>query len=226
MMVSLGAIDKMGHMWGPEDNVTGPLADRTGRSRTASSPPNADEQVGRIVDALKRRGLLDDTLIVITAELAAQTGRHFHGRFDLDSCNAGVPGRNSQRHPLGLQLVLRDRTPTSVYLDPSPAVAQLRDRLGPATWAFSYQDGHVAAWLTDNSLGTRSRRRRTPSSTSPNVIASYHLNAAQNDYTLFGGELHQGPHGAALVPGDMVASWWTQWRQPTARTWSASSKRT
>ena len=31
MLVSLGAIDKMGHMWGPEDNVTGAARLRTSR---------------------------------------------------------------------------------------------------------------------------------------------------------------------------------------------------
>ena len=34
MMVSLGGIDKMGHMWGPEDDVTGPA-----RIRSSRSPP-------------------------------------------------------------------------------------------------------------------------------------------------------------------------------------------
>ena len=40
---------------------------------------NADAQVGQIVDALREKGLLDETLIVITADHAAQTGNPFLG---------------------------------------------------------------------------------------------------------------------------------------------------
>ena len=82
MMVSLGAIDKMGHMWGPEDKETGP----PGSDQKFPHPPfaakNADEQVGRMVDALDDQGLLDETLIVVTADHAAMTGRPFYGRLD------------------------------------------------------------------------------------------------------------------------------------------------
>jgi hypothetical protein len=40
---------------------------------------NADAQVGKVVDALDAKGILDDTLIVITADHAAQTGNPFFG---------------------------------------------------------------------------------------------------------------------------------------------------
>ena len=47
------------------------------------------------------------------------------------------------------------RDADEIYLDPSPAIAQLRDALTPAggttNLRFSYQDGHVAAWLNDSS---------------------------------------------------------------------------
>ena len=82
MLVSLGAIDKMGHMWGPEDNVTGPPGSDEQLSHLPFAAKNADAQVGRIVGALRAEGLLDETLIVITADHAAQTGRPFLGRLD------------------------------------------------------------------------------------------------------------------------------------------------
>ena len=47
MMVSLGAIDKMGHMWGPEDNVTGPRGSDRQVSHLPFAAKNADEQVGQ-----------------------------------------------------------------------------------------------------------------------------------------------------------------------------------
>ena len=54
MLVSLGAIDKMGHMWGPEDDVTGPPGSDQQISHLPFAAKNADAQVGRIVDALKK----------------------------------------------------------------------------------------------------------------------------------------------------------------------------
>ena len=56
MMVSLGGIDKMGHMWGPEDR--GEKGAEPGSVEEMRHMPfvakNADKQVGRIVDALER----------------------------------------------------------------------------------------------------------------------------------------------------------------------------
>src|SRR3954452_1603356 len=81
MMVSLGGIDKLGHMWGPED--PGEAGAAPGSIEEMRHLPfvakNADAQVGKIVDALKTKGLLDKTLIVITADHAAQTGNPFFG---------------------------------------------------------------------------------------------------------------------------------------------------
>ena len=68
----------------------------------------ADQQVGKIVDALRTSGVLDETLIVITADHAAQTGNRFLGELDGFAsatgprCDPTIDG-----HPVGLQLVLR-----------------------------------------------------------------------------------------------------------------------
>jgi hypothetical protein len=64
MLVSLGGIDKLGHMWGPEDMETGPPGSDQEMRHLPFVAKNADVQVGRIVDALQARGLLDETLIV------------------------------------------------------------------------------------------------------------------------------------------------------------------
>ena len=108
MMVSLGAIDKMGHMWGPEDR--GEKGAEPGSVEEMRHMPfvakNADEQVGQIVDALRTKGQLDETLIVITADHAAQTGNPFFGVLapgvTNPRCTPAV-----DRHPVRLQLVLR-----------------------------------------------------------------------------------------------------------------------
>ena len=47
MMVSLGAIDKMGHMWRPEDKVTGPPGSDQELSHLPFAAKNADPRVGR-----------------------------------------------------------------------------------------------------------------------------------------------------------------------------------
>jgi hypothetical protein len=91
-----------------------------------------------------------------------------------------------------------------VYLDPSPAVAQLRDALA-GNLEFSYQDSHVGAWLKDNSLAKK-REAAAAVLDMPGVIASYHTNAAQEDYRLFGTNRTRGAerswfvrHGEELV---------------------------
>src|SRR4029078_2991014 len=64
MMVSLGGIDKRGHMWGPEDR--GERGAEPGSEEEMRHLPfvarNADAQVGRIVAALNEHAILDDTL--------------------------------------------------------------------------------------------------------------------------------------------------------------------
>jgi Type I phosphodiesterase / nucleotide pyrophosphatase len=112
MLVSLGGIDKLGHMWGPEDMETGPPGSDQEMRHLPFVAKNADVQVGRIVDALQARGLLDETLIVVTADHAAQTGRSFHGRFDGFPPPDGIgcaPATGSTGLRSDCKLVLRPR---------------------------------------------------------------------------------------------------------------------
>jgi hypothetical protein len=179
MMVSLGAIDKMGHMWGPED-------DEPGFTHLPFAAKNADRQVGRIVKALREKGLLDETLIVITADHAAQTGHRFHGELE------GVPSATGPRCEPPSNGIRSDcnwyfgaetvGAPPEVYLDPSDPVDELGDRLA-GNLAFSYQDGHVAAWLHGDS-DAQKRAAAEAVLDMPDVIASYRVNAAHDNYRL------------------------------------------
>jgi hypothetical protein len=184
VMVSLGGIDKLGHMWGPEDQgENGAPGSIEEMRRLPFVAKNADVQVGRIVEALKTRGLLKDTLIVITADHAAQTGNPFFGKLAEGVTNPTCPTggiRSDCNWYYG-------KDADEDYRDPSDEVKELRDALGGPTGnlAFSYQDGHVAAWLVDNSLAKK-QEAATAVLNMGGVIASYHLNAAQNDYELFG----------------------------------------
>jgi hypothetical protein len=193
MMVSLGGIDKLGHMWGPEDE--GEPGAAPGSPEEMRHLPfiakNADVQVGRIVDALEAKGVLDETLIVITADHAAQTGRHFNGVLAPGvtnplCSNTPYPHRPTDPPSTGIRSDCNwylGRDADEVYLDPSPAVAALRDRLG-GNLAFSYQDTQVAAWLNDRSLAKK-REAAAAVLDMPDVMASYYINAAQDDYRLY-----------------------------------------
>jgi Type I phosphodiesterase / nucleotide pyrophosphatase len=188
MLVSLGGIDKLGHMWGPEDEETGPPGSDQEMRHLPFIAKTADEQVGRIIEALRTRGVLDETLVVITADHAAQTGREFYGRFD--TFPPGVPDSNLCDPATGSTGLRSDcnwyygQDADEIYLDPSPAIAQLRDALS-GNLRFSYQDGHVAAWLNDTS-----RARRLEAAYAmldlPGVIATFRLNDAADDYRLVG----------------------------------------
>ncbi len=184
MMVSLGGIDKMGHMWGPEDR--GEKGAEPGSVEEMRHMPfvakNADAQVGKIVDALREKGQLDETLIVITADHAAQTGNPFFGVL--------APGVTNPRCTPPSTGIRSDcnwyfgQDADEVYLDPSPAVAALRDRLA-GNLAFSYQDTQIAAFLNDRSLAKK-REAAEAVLDMPGVMASYYINTAQTNYTRFG----------------------------------------
>jgi hypothetical protein len=183
MLVSLGGIDKLGHMWGPEDEgEPGALPGSVEEMRHLPFVArNADTQVGRIVDALDDEDLLDDTLIVITADHAAQTGDPFHGVLapgvTNPTCASPSTGiRSDCNWYLG-----QDADET--YLDPSPAVDALRIALG-GNLAFSYQDTQVGAWLNDTSL-VKKREAAAAVLDMPDVIASYYINGVRNDYRRF-----------------------------------------
>jgi hypothetical protein len=197
MMVSLGGIDKMGHMWGPEDQgeagaTPGSIAEMRHLPFVAK---NADAQVGNIVDALREKGQLDETLIVVTADHAAQTGNPFFGVLapgvDSPKC---TPPSNGIRSDCNWYY---GQDADEIYLDPSPAVAALRDRLA-GNLAFSYQDTQVAAYLHDTSLAKK-REAAQAVLDMPGVMAAYYINGAQDDYTRFGTNRMTGAERAWFV---------------------------
>jgi len=197
MLVSLGGIDKLGHMWGPEDKKKGPPGSEREMRHLPFIAKTADEQVGRLIDALEAEGILDETLVVITADHAAQTGRRFHGRFDTftvgSNINACDPATGTSSFAIRSDCnwyygsesgTLADE----IYLDPSPAIQQLKDALTPeggvTNLGFSYQDAQIAVWLNDNSAEKKEEAAEAILDL-PSVIASFHLNATQDDYDLF-----------------------------------------
>ncbi len=120
----------MGHMWGPEDTVTGPPGSDREIRHLPFAAKNADAQVGRIVHALKKRHILDDTLIVITADHAAQTATPSAAGSMRPITPGGVRCDGDGRAGYGRTATgTTGVTPTRVYRDPSPAIAAFRDAL-------------------------------------------------------------------------------------------------
>lgn len=163
MLVSLGAIDKMGHMWGTNDK--GEPGAAPGSVEEMRHLPfiarTADEQVGRIVDALEAAGILDETLLVVTADHGAQTGKRFHG--------INQPGRSDFNWYYGIETTSGSNED---YRMPSPAIQQLVDALG-TDLGFSYQDSHIAVWLNDTSLPSMQEAALAVRGL-PDVVAAYY----------------------------------------------------
>ena len=98
LFVGLAGPDKMAHMWGPDDDVTGPTA-TDAMIHLPGALATVDEQVGRLLDELEAEGILDETLIVVTADHGMTEAETFHGK----------PG-GRERHGTGRpELVLRRR---------------------------------------------------------------------------------------------------------------------
>ena len=163
MLVSLGAIDKLGHMWGPNDQgEPGALPGSVEEMRHLPFIAKlADEQVGRIVDALDTAGILDETLVVVTADHGAQTGEHFFGVNQAFQSNFnwyyGVETTTGSNED---------------YRMASPAIQGLVDDLG-SNLGFSYQDAHIAVLLNDQSLSSL-RDGAEAVRDLPRVVAAYY----------------------------------------------------
>jgi arylsulfatase A-like enzyme len=134
---------------------------------------------------------------VITADHAAMTGNPFFGVLAPGVANPQCTPRTDPPPPPGSHGT-GIRSDCNWYLgtdsdehydSPSPQVAALEQALGgpgPAgNLAFSYQDGHVAVWLKDNSTAKKIEAANAVLNMG-GVIASYRNNAAQDNYVLQG----------------------------------------
>lgn len=155
MLVSFGSIDKAGHMWGADDRgPSGKGADVHRQAHVPYMARVADRQVGRLMAALKARGVHDETLVVLTADHAGQTARRYHG--------VNKPGQSDFNWYYG-------KDPDESYLDPSPSLKPL---IATGNVDFSYQDAHVATWLRDRSPAALVQAARAVRRM-PSVIAAY-----------------------------------------------------
>lgn len=133
LMLTLGGVDKAGHMWGGlNDRPPYPGGDPS--THLAEAARVADEQVGRVVDRLRSDGLLDETLVVLTTDHAQTTAKHHYG---IDGA-----GRGNFNWYYGADA-------DESYLSPQPEIQRLVAETGNVQ--ASMQDSAIRTWLVDRS---------------------------------------------------------------------------
>jgi hypothetical protein len=160
MFVTMGGIDKAGHMWGADSDVQSAPGSADYQSHVQFNAEYADVQLGRMLDKLEALGELDDTLVVLTADHGATFGTHFYGKTAAGSATSDT---NWYYGP--------DSKPT-VYNNPSPAIQPL---VATGNVAFSYQSTSIQTWLKDASSAKRSHALKIMKGL-PGVIATYWRN--------------------------------------------------
>jgi arylsulfatase A-like enzyme len=158
MFVSLGGIDKAGHMWGADHDVQTPPGSEDYQTHVEAAAKIADEELGHMLQKLEDLGQLDETLIVLTADHGATHGGQYYGKTAQGSATSNTNWYYGS---------FVNDVP---YLDPSPALKPLIDT---GNVQFSYQSTGIETWLTDNSRSKKREAARVMK-TLPGVIASYY----------------------------------------------------
>jgi hypothetical protein len=166
MLLTLGSIDKMSHMWGGRtDTGTYPPGSDEEQAHLRFIAKTADQQVGRIIQKLRDLGQLDETLVVLTTDHAGQPALHFNG--------VNAPGRSDFNWYYGT-------ADNGSFLAPSPSLQPLIDT---GNVRFTYQDSAIRTWLTDTSDEAKVEAANVMA-TLPDVIATYRLSADGDRYRL------------------------------------------
>ena len=167
MFVTLGGIDKAGHMWGAQNDVA--PADCTATNalvHVKCAAENADVQLGKLLDAVQAYDAAHGgrTLVVLTADHGATYGASFFGK-----TGPGDSDSNWYYAPAGVPLYDGGALVTDgTYTHPSPAIAALDD----GNLQFSYQSTAIETWLKDHSR-TKKIQGADRVLAAPGVIASY-----------------------------------------------------
>ena len=176
MFVTMGAIDKAGHMWGAQADAanfkgachTGdPVADGAAQTHVRCAAENADVQLGRLLAAAKALDASDggETMFVLTADHGATYGKTFYGKK-----TSGAGDSNWYYAPTGVYdggVFVAPSDP--LYNQPSSALQPLIDT---GNVQFSYQSTAIETWLIDHSVTERKQGAAAMLRT-PGVIAAY-----------------------------------------------------
>ena len=158
MFVTMGGIDKAGHMWGAQSDRQSVPGSPDYQSHVQFAAENADVQLGLMLDKLEELGQLDDTLVVLTADHGATWGQDYYGK-----TSPGISTTSDTNWYYGPNSL------PSVYNNPSPSIQPLVDT---GNVAFSYQSTSIQTWLKDASKAKRNQALKVMK-TLPGVMATY-----------------------------------------------------
>jgi hypothetical protein len=199
MLVTLGGIDKAGHMWGAHTDQGSAAGSPEEQTRVPYAVRVADQQFGRMLQKLRDLGQLDETLIVITADHGATFARQFHG--------VDAAGASDTNWYYGKAINTED------YNKPSPALKPLIDT---GNVQFSYQSTMIEVWLKENSA-EKKRAAAQVMRTLPGVAATYWREGDRF-------QLDAGPgRDTAASFGDAELAWWKKNGQALVDTMAADN---
>ncbi|MEO8477715.1 MAG: hypothetical protein ABI572_11790 [Actinomycetota bacterium] len=217
MFVTLGAIDKAGHIWGAQDDAAAFAGDcndldldpailGANQTHVRCAAENADVQLGKLLDAAAAKDASDggETLVVLTADHGATYGKAFYGKATLKAGDSNWyygPSVYDGGCPSACFLE------TVAYNAPSPALAPL---LATGNVQFSYQSTAIETWLTDHSVAKMKTASKAMLKV-PGVTAAY---------------WHDGDRFQLFGTRSMTSSersWWKEHAQEIVDTMAASN---
>ena len=199
MLVTLGAIDKAGHMWGAHMDQGSAPGSPDEQTRVPYAAKVADEQLGRMLQKLRELRQLNETLVVITADHGATYARHFYG--------VDAAGASDNNWYYGKTVNTED------YNKPSPALKPLIDT---GNVQFSYSSTMIEVWLKDNSAQMK-RAAAKIARTLPGVAATYWREGGKF-------QLDAGPGGGTAAQfGATELAWWRKHGQALVDTMAADN---
>ncbi len=144
IFVTLPGVDKAAHMWGGTTDPGPTGTDGDPMTHMVAATAEADRQVGKIMAELEAQDVLDDTLVVLTADHGSVAGTTFYGKevaerdYGYNNWYYGDPENDG------------------VYAKPQDALLPLVDT---GNVGLSYSDSMLRVWLKDQSAGQGRRGR-------------------------------------------------------------------
>ena len=218
MFVTLGGIDKAGHMWGAQadaatftgDGLTrmtrlSPVPRSTTSDARQRSPTSSWVGCSRQSRTWTTRPTAEKPWRALTADHGATFGEQFYGK----TGPVGISNSNGYYAPVGVYDAGSTGPPVppkrSPYNTPSPSLAPL---IATGNVQFSYQSTAIETWLIDHSTAEKTEGADAMLEM-PGVIASYWRDGDR--YRL---------HGTNAMPGPEKA-WWKQHGQELVNSMAA-----
>lgn len=198
MLVTMGGIDKAGHMWGAHMDKEAPAGNADEQTHVPFAARFADEQLGRMLKKLRDLGQLDDTLVVLTADHGATYAENFHG---IDAV-----GQGDYNWYYGATVNSEN------YNKPAPVLKPLLDT---DNIQFIFASTCVATWLKDPAP-EKKRAMAQLMRSMPGVVATYVRNGDRFELDATGKDV-----AASMRPDELA--WWKKNAQALLDTMAADN---